>query len=191
MFMFLLFALLQRMAEPTPFLPPFFPPPEISSFWKTSIGITPSGTQEVLSTPVERKYSTGSSLLTSSPINHPDIPTLLYCSSGSHSSTDISFAPSSLALSCSREVLQNLGSDHLPILLSVSLSLWPFAPTSVPPFLIFRKHAGMTLPSTLSLTVLLRGILFSFSFLCCCSLYPSSTECSQIFYAFQLPQTPS
>ena len=27
------FALPQRIAEPTPFLRPFFPPPEISSFW--------------------------------------------------------------------------------------------------------------------------------------------------------------
>ena len=45
------FTLLQRMAEPTRFLPPLFPPPEISSFWGTSIAITPSGTQEVLLTP--------------------------------------------------------------------------------------------------------------------------------------------
>ena len=67
MFMLPLFALLRRMAEPTPFLTPFFPPPEISSFWCTSIAITPSGTQEVLLTPVGRKYSTGSSPLTSSP----------------------------------------------------------------------------------------------------------------------------
>ena len=28
-----LFAPPQRMAEPIPSLPPFFPPPEISSFW--------------------------------------------------------------------------------------------------------------------------------------------------------------
>ena len=62
------------MAEPTPFLPPSFPPPEISSFWGTSIAITPSGTQEVLLTPVGRKYFTGSSPLTSSPsmtLTHP------------------------------------------------------------------------------------------------------------------------
>ena len=46
-----LFAPPQRMAEPTPFLPQFFPPPEISSFWGTSIAITLFGTQEVLPTP--------------------------------------------------------------------------------------------------------------------------------------------
>ena len=45
-----------------------------SSFWGTSIAITPSGTQEVLPTPTGRKYLTGSSLLTSSPsmtLTHP------------------------------------------------------------------------------------------------------------------------
>ena len=46
-----LFACPQRMAKLTPFLFLFFPPPEISSFWGTSIAITPSGTQEVLPTP--------------------------------------------------------------------------------------------------------------------------------------------
>ena len=53
------------------------------------------------------------------PLNDPDTPILLHRSSGSRSSPDISFAPSSLALSCSWEVLQDLGSDHLPILLSI------------------------------------------------------------------------
>ena len=69
-----LFAPPQRMAEPIPSLPLFFPPPEISSFWGTSIAFTPSGTQEVLPTPAGRKYLTGSSLLTSSPsmtLTHP------------------------------------------------------------------------------------------------------------------------
>ena len=56
------------------------------------------------------------------PLNDPDTPTLPHRSSGSRSFPDISFAPSSLALSCYWEVLQNLGSDHLPILLSVPLS---------------------------------------------------------------------
>ena len=58
-----LFALFRRIAEPTPFLSP----PEISSFWGTSIAITPSGTQKVVPTPVGRKYSIESSLLTSFP----------------------------------------------------------------------------------------------------------------------------
>ena len=69
-----LFAPPQRMAEPIPSLPPFFPPPEISSFWGTSIAITRFGTQEVLPTPAGRKYSTGSSPQTSSlsmTLTHP------------------------------------------------------------------------------------------------------------------------
>ena len=69
-----LFAPPQRMAEPIPFLPQFFPSPEISSFWGTSIAITPSGTQELLPIPAGRKYSTGSSPLASSTsmtLTHP------------------------------------------------------------------------------------------------------------------------
>ena len=141
------------MAEPIPFLPTFFPPPEITSYWGTSIAITPFGTQESLSTPAGRKYSTGSSPLTSSPLNHPDTSTFLHHSSGSRSSPDISFSLSSLALSCSWEVQQGLGSDHLPILLPIPLFA-VFCPNERPRPSIFRKLAGMVLPSTLTLTVL-------------------------------------
>ena len=76
-----LFAPPQRMAEQIPSLPQFFSPPEISSFWGTSIAITPSGTQEVLPTPAGRKDSTGSSLLTSSlsmTLTHHSSPSLLW-----------------------------------------------------------------------------------------------------------------
>ena len=72
------------------------------------------------------------------PLNDPDTPTLLHRSSGSRSSPDISFAPSSLALSCSWEVLQDLGSDHLPILLSVPLSP-VFRPNERPSSFNFQK----------------------------------------------------
>ena len=51
---------------------------------------------------------------------------------------DISFAPSSLAFSCSWEVLQDLGSDHLPILLSIPL--FPaFCPNECPSSFNFQK----------------------------------------------------
>ena len=126
-----LFAPLQRMAEPTPFLPPFFPPPEISSFLGTSIVITPSGTRAVLPTPAGRKYLTGSFLLTSSP---------------SMTLTQPPFSITPLA------VASPLTSPLLPLLLPfpapgrcyrtwvltiyqffyLSLSLRSFAPTSVP-----------------------------------------------------------
>ena len=71
------------------------------------------------------------------PLNNPDTPTLLHRSSGSRSSPDISFAPSTLAFSCSWEVLQDLGSDHLPIL---SIPLSPvFCPNERPPSFNFQK----------------------------------------------------
>ena len=72
------------------------------------------------------------------PLNDPDTRTLLHHSSGSRSSPDISFAPSSLSLSCSWEVLQNLGSDHLSILLSIPLSP-AFCPNEHPPSFNFQK----------------------------------------------------
>ena len=147
-----LFAPPQRMAEPIPFLPQLFPPPEISSFWGTPIAITPSGTQEVLPIPTGRKYSTGSYPLTSSPLMTLTHAPLIHRSSGSRSSPDISFAPSSLALSCSWEVLQDLGLTIYQFFYP-SLSLRSFTPTSVPLPSIFRKLAGMTLPPTLTLTV--------------------------------------
>ena len=142
------------MAEPIPSLPPFFPPPEISSFWGTTIAITSTRTQEVLPTPLGEVFDwvISSDLLS---LNDPDTPTLLHHSSGTRSSPDISFAPSSLALSCCWEVLQNLGSDHLPILLSVPLSP-TYHPNKPPLPSIFRKLAGMALPPTLTLTVLLQ-----------------------------------
>ena len=73
------------------------------------------------------------------PLNDPDTPTLLYRSSGSCSSPDISFAPPSLALSCSLEVLQDLSSDRLPILLSIPLS--DLSPQRASPFLQFSESS--------------------------------------------------
>ena len=147
-----LFAPPQRMAEPIPFLPPFFPPSEISSFWGTSIAITPSGTQEVLPTPAGKKYSTGSSSLTSSPSM-----TLIQ--------PPFSIAPLAVAplLTSSLPPLLlpflALGRCFRILVLTtyqffyLSLSLRSFAPTSVPLPSIFRKLAGIGLPPTLTLTV--------------------------------------
>ena len=67
------------------------------------------------------------------PLNDPDTPILLH-----RSSPDISFAPSALAFSCSWEVLEDLGSDHLTILLSVPLSL-VYRPNERPPSFNFLK----------------------------------------------------
>ena len=145
-----LFAPSRRMAEPIPILPPFFPFPEISLFWGTSIAITPSGTQKVLLTPTGRMYLTGSSLLTSSPsmiLTHP---------------------PFSIAPPLTFPLLHSLSPFLVPgrcfkswvltiyQFLYLSLSLRSFAPTSVPFPSTFRKLAGMTLPPTLTLTALLQ-----------------------------------
>ena len=150
-----LFAPPQRMAEPIPSLPQFFPPPEISSFWGTSIAITRFGTQEVLPTPVGRKYSTGSSPQTSSPsmtLTHPPF----------------SIAPPAVAPLLTSPLLLLLLLFLAPgrcfrtwVLTTyqffyLSLSLRSFTPTSAPLPSIFRKLAGMTLFPTLTLTVLLQ-----------------------------------
>ena len=132
------------MAEPTPFLPLFFPPPEIVLFWGTSIAITPSGRQEILLTPVGRKYSTGSSLLTSFS------PSMIL--------TYLPFYIASLPVAppLTSPLLPPLSPFLVPgrcfrawLLITnqffyLSLSLRFFAPTNVPLPSIFRKLAGIT-----------------------------------------------
>ena len=137
------------MAELIPFLHPFFPPPEFSSSWGTSIAITPSGTQGVLPTDVGKKYSTGSPPQTSSPsmtLTHPPF----------------AIAPLAVALLLISSLLLLLlpflapGRCYRTWVLTIyqffylSLSLRFFAPTSVPLPSIFRKLAGMALPPTLT-----------------------------------------
>ena len=140
----------QRMAEPTPSLPPFFPPPEISSFWGTSIAITPFGTQKVLPTPTGRKYSTGSSPLTSSPsitLIHPPFYTAPPLTSP--------LLPPLLPFLALRRCFMTWVLTTYQFFY-LSLSLRSFAPTSVPFPSTFRKLAGMTLSPTLIPTVLLQ-----------------------------------
>ena len=86
------------------------------------------------------------------PLNDPDTPTLLHRSSGSRSFPNISFAPSSLALRILLpwEVLQDLGSDHLPILLSIPLSP-VFFPNERPSSFNFQKARWDTLTPTVLL----------------------------------------
>ena len=99
------------------------------------------------------------------PLNDFDTPALLHRFSGSLSYPDISFALFSLALSCSWEVLQNLCSDHLSILLTVPL----------PP--VFRPNKRL-------LSLNLRKAPwndFAFYFDCHC---PSAEEYSSLFLSF-------
>ena len=147
-----LFPLLRRMVGPTPFLLPFFPPPEISSFFRTSIAINPFGSQEVLLTLVGKKSLIGSSLPISSPSMTPTY--LLF------SMTPLAVAPplKSPLLPPPSPFLSHgrcFGTWVLIIyqFFYLSLSLRSFAPTSFPLPTIFRKLAGMTLLLTLTLTV--------------------------------------
>ena len=129
-----LFALLCQMAEPTPFLSPFFPPPGISLFWGTSTAITPFRTQEVLPIPVGRKYSIWSSHLISSP------------------SMTLTYLPFSIAFPLTSPLLAPLSPFSVPwrcfrtwVLIIyqffyLSLSLRSFAPTSAP-FLQFSESS--------------------------------------------------
>ena len=123
------------------FLPPSFPPPENSSFWGTSIAITPSGIQRGTSDPCRRKYLTGSFLLTSSP--SMTLTHLLF-----------SIAPLAVALPLTSPLLPPLfpfpaaGRCYRTWVLTtyqffyLFLSLRSFAPTSVPLPSIFRKLPG-------------------------------------------------
>ena len=99
------------------------------------------------------------------PLNDFDISTLLHRSSGNRSYPNMSFALFSLALSCSWEVLQNLCSNHLPILLTVPLTP-VFRPNERLPSLNFRKA---------------RQDDFAFDFDSCC---PSAEEYSSLFLSF-------
>ena len=85
-----------------------------------------------------RKHSIRSSSSDLLPLSDSDIPALLHRSSSSRSSPDIFFGLFSLALSCSWEELQNRGSDHLPILLTVLFSP-VFRLNERPPFFNFQK----------------------------------------------------
>ena len=117
-----LFTLLRRIVEPTPFLPPSFPSPEIALFWGIFICHHPLYYSKGTSNP--RGGEVFHWVISSNlhPFNDPDTPTLIHCCTDRCSSPDISFASPSLVLSCFWEVLQDLGSDHLLILLTIPLS---------------------------------------------------------------------
>ena len=173
--MFPLFAMFRRIAKPTSFPPPFSPSPKTSSFWGISIAITPCGThgEEVFG------WIVFSDLL---PFNDPDTPTLLGCSSCSHS----------LLTSPLLSPLLHLGGASGQALVAFQFfQLFPFLRSSaqINGFLptIFRKLVGMPLLFILTFTVdLERNTLF-----CCCSLYFSGIKCGQIFLSFGLGQRQS
>ena len=116
------------------------------------------------------------------PLSDPDTPTILH-----RSSPDISFAPSSLAFSCTWEVLQDLGSDHLPIPLSVPISL-VFCPNKCPPSFNFQKACWDGFVSYFDSHC---PSAEEYLYLSLSSFHLSSTECGQIFHSFRPHQLPS
>ena len=147
-----LFAPPQQMAEPIPFLPQFFPPPEISSFWGDFNCHHPIWDLRGTSDPCREEvfdWVISSDLL---PLNDPDTSTLLHRSSGSRFSPESPFLPLLLLFlapgRCFRTWVLTIYQFFYP-----SLSLRSFAPASVPLPSIFRKLSGMALPHTLTLTV--------------------------------------
>ena len=53
------------------------------------------------------------------PLNNPEHHTLLHCATGNRSSPDLSLVPAQLASKCSWQTLPDLGSDHLPISITI------------------------------------------------------------------------
>ena len=123
-------------------------------------------------------------------LNDSDTPTLLHRSSGSRSFLDISFASSTLALSCSWEVLQDLGSDNLPILLSIPLSP-AYRPNKRPPFFNFQTARWDGFASHFDCHCPFVEEYSSLSHSSAATLFTSGTECGQIFHSFRPHQTPS
>ena len=149
--------------------------------------LNPFGTQKVL--PHGKKvfsWVISSDLL---PLNGPDIPTLLHCTSGSCSSPDISFAPL-----LSRPFLLLGGASGPRFWSSTNSSICPSLSSPLPhqasPYLQFSKNLLGWHCFLLWLTLsFCRGTLVSF--LWCYSLHFPGTKCSQIFHSFQLHRMPS
>ena len=100
----------------------------------------------------------------------------------------LTFAPFSLAFCCSWELLQDLGSDHLPILLSVPLSS-VYRSNERPPSFNFQKARWDGFASYFDSHCPSAEEYSSLS--SAAALYLSGTKCGQIFYSFRPHQTPS
>ena len=146
---------------------------------------TSSETQKVLLIPIGWKYLIALSLLTSSP--SMTLTYLLFFIAPPLTSPLLPpLSPSPAPGRCFSTWVLIIHQFYSP-----SLFLQSFAPTNVSLPSIFRTVVDrlcFLLRFSLSFS---RGILVSFSFLCCCSLYFSDTECSQIFHPFRPHQTPS
>ena len=82
-------------------------------------------------------------------LNDPLSHTLVSTAHGSRTSPDLSLAPSALAPRCSWSVLPDLGSDHLPLSITIRLS-HHFAPNQRKPAFNFQKADWDVFSSTLT-----------------------------------------
>ena len=97
------------------------------------------------------------------PLNNPEHHTLLHRATGNHSSPDLSLVPARIASKCTWQTLPDLGSDHLPI--SITIPTSPIINSfHRPPHLTIIKLAGM-ITLLIRLTALLPLTLQHFLFL--------------------------
>ena len=97
------------------------------------------------------------------PLNNPEHHTILHRATGGRSSPDLSLVPTRIASKCTWQTLPDLGSDHLPI--SITIPTSPIINSfHRPPHLTIIKLAGMitllTLIPTAPLPLTLQHSLF-------------------------------
>ena len=98
------------------------------------------------------------------PLNNPEHHTLLHRATGNCSSPDLFLVPAQIASKCTWQTLPDLGSDHLPI--SITIPTSPIINSfHRPPHLIIIKLAGMITLLILIPTALLPLTLQHFLFL--------------------------
>ena len=98
------------------------------------------------------------------PLNNPEHHTLLHRATGNRSSPDLSLVPARIASKCTWQTLPDLGSDHLPI--SITIPTSPIINSfHRPPHLTIIKLAGMITLLILIPTALLPLTLQHFLFL--------------------------
>ena len=122
------------------------------------------------------------------PLNDLETPTLFHCSSGSCFSPNTSLAPFFLGLSCFSEERQDLGSDHLLILLTVTFYLL-FCFNIRPSFFNFQRacwdDSAFYFDSHCSSAEKYSSLSL---FLCCCSL---ALNVANIFISFGCVKCPA
>ena len=99
-----------------------------------------------------------------SPLNNPEHQTLLHRATGNRCSPDLSLVPARIASKCTWQTLPDLGSDHLPISITIPTSPLINSIHRLPPHLTTIKLSGtitlLILIPTALLTLTLQHFLF-------------------------------